>query len=66
MTDKKPLSCPFSDKVLCSYLKYEGSGIMSRCFKCAHYLRFVREMDDDDERMMEKMDEIHRTGVWVE
>jgi hypothetical protein len=54
----KVLSCAFWNNVLCSFRKIEEFGIMPRCLKCPHYLRFVREMDEDDERVMDEIDEI--------
>ncbi len=58
------LSCVFSNDVLCSYRKDVNSGIMSRCFNCSHYSRFKHEMEEEDEKIMDEIDEIHRTGVW--
>jgi len=60
----KVLPCAFLPDVLCSFRKSEKFGIMDRCFKCSHYLRFMCEMDEEDERVMDEIDEIHRTGVW--
>lgn len=56
----KPLSCLFLDDVLCSYRKDERFTVMSRCFKCGHYRRFLREMDEEDKRVMDEIDEIRR------
>jgi hypothetical protein len=44
----KPLSCLFLLDVLCSYRKTEQFAIMVRCLKCEHYVRFMREMDEED------------------
>jgi len=60
----KVLPCLFLLDVLCSYRKDEGFGVMARCFECSQYKRFMREMADEDERVMDEIDEIHRTGVW--
>ena len=60
----KVLPCVFFDDVLCSYRKDVRSGVMGRCSKCRHYRRFEREMDEEDERIMDEIDEIRRTGVW--
>jgi hypothetical protein len=54
----KVLSCAFWDNVSCSFRKIEEFGIMARCLKCPHYLRFVREMDEEDERVMDEIDEV--------
>jgi len=56
----KLLSCVFFKDVLCSFRKSEGSGIMSRCLNCSHYERFFREMDEEDERVMDEIDELRR------
>jgi len=48
---KKLLSCAFLLDVFCSYRKDAKFGIMARCFKCPHYVRFIREMDKEDEEM---------------
>ncbi len=54
----KLLSCVFDDDVLCSFRKYAGFGVMERCFKCDHYRRFEMEMEEEDERVMNEIDEI--------
>jgi restriction endonuclease len=56
----KPLSCLFLDDVLCSYRKDERLTVLSRCFKCPHYERWQRMMDEDDERMMDEIDEMRK------
>ena len=63
-SSEKLLGCLFLLDVLCSYRKDAGLVVMSRCFKCVHYIRFMAEMDEEDERVMDEIDEIHRTGVW--
>jgi hypothetical protein len=60
----KVLSCVFLNDVLCSYRKDVKFGVMARCFKCPYFRRFEREMDVEDERVMDEIDEIRRTGVW--
>ena len=63
--EKKLLSCLFWLDVLCSYRRrYEKLGIMDRCLKCPHYFRFLREMDKEDQKVMDEVDEIRRTGVY--
>lgn len=67
MVDKvgvKVLSCVFLADVLCSFRKREKLGVMGRCLKCPHYLRFEREMDEEDECVMDEIDEERETGVW--
>ena len=57
----KPLSCLFALDVLCSFRKSEKVfGIMDRCLKCLHYLRFLEEMAEEDEKVMDEIDEVRR------
>lgn len=56
----KVLSCVFLDDVVCSFRKDARFGVMSRCFKCTHYRRFMDEMDEEDERVMNEIDEIRK------
>ena len=62
MVDGKPkiLSCLFLLDVLCSYRKTEKFGVMDRCLKCRHYMTFLREMDEEDEKVMDEIDRIRR------
>lgn len=60
----KILPCLFWNDVVCSYRKDTRSGIMSRCLTCVHYRKFEADMDEADEKMMDEIDEIQRTGVW--
>ena len=54
----KPLLCLFLNNVLCSYRKTEKVTVMSRCFKCRHHRRFLREMAEEDKKVMDEIDEI--------
>jgi hypothetical protein len=60
----KVFKCLFFEDVLCSFRKSEKFAILDQCFKCPHYSRFIREMDEEDQRVMDEIDEIRRTGVW--
>lgn len=62
MVEKKLLSCTFLPDVLCSFRKSEKVRIMSRCSDCAHYKRFMREMDSEDEAVMTEIDRIRKYG----
>jgi hypothetical protein len=55
----KVLSCMFYDDVLCSYRKSEKFGVMDRCRKCRHYKRFLREMAEEDEKVMAEIDRMY-------
>jgi len=63
-SSKKLLSCGFLLDVLCSYRKDAKFAIMGRCLKCPHYVRFMREMDEEDERVMDEIDKQRRAGVF--
>lgn len=57
----KPFSCLFLLDVVCSYVKSEKSvGVMDRCMKCPHYERFLRMMDEEDEKVMDEIDRVRR------
>ena len=60
----KLLLCLFFDDVLCAYRKDAKFTVMARCLKCRHYMRFEREMDEADQKFMDEVDEMRRTGVW--
>lgn len=64
MESSKALVCLFLDGVLCSYRKGKNKKLtmMNRCFTCVHYQRFVREMDEEDARVMAEIDEIRNHG----
>jgi len=61
-TSREILPCVFLDDVLCSYRKTEKVKVMNRCWKCEHYKRFLREMEEEDARDMEEIDFIHKYG----
>jgi len=50
--------CSFWDDVFCSHQKYDKPVLLDRCLTCSHYLRFLREMDEEDERVMAEIDKI--------
>ena len=59
--EKKLLSCLFLLDVLCSHVKREGlTGVMERCFKCSHYLRFMREMEEEEAEFFEEAERLRR------
>jgi len=60
----KILSCPFDNIVLCSYRKDPKFTVMDRCLKCSHYEQFAKEMDEEEDKFFEEVEEAHRTGVW--
>ena len=57
----KPLSCLFKLKVLCSFRKSEKVfGIMDTCLTCKYYVEFLKEMAEEDEKVMDEIDEMRR------
>jgi hypothetical protein len=57
----KAFSCLFSPDVVCSYVKSDKFvGVMNRCMKCRHYEEFLREMDEEDEKVMDEIDRMRR------
>ena len=57
----KVLSCLFLLDVLCSFRTSEKVfGIMDRCLKCEYYLSFLKEMAEEDEKVMDEIDEMRR------
>ena len=61
---KKILPCLFLlDVKVCSFRKSEKFvGLMDRCLKCPHYLKFLDEMAEEDEKVMDEIDEWRR---WI-
>jgi hypothetical protein len=55
---KVSLSCIFLENILCQFVKTAKFGIMARCFECPQYRRFQAEMDTEDERVMDEIDNI--------
>jgi len=56
------LSCIFLLDVLCSFREdAEDFRPMERCFTCSHYLRFLREMEEEEEKFFGEVDKM-RSG----
>jgi len=62
MVDGQPkiFPCCFNADVLCSYRKTEDFRPMNRCWKCRHYEEFLREMDEEDAKVMDEIDRMRR------
>jgi hypothetical protein len=58
----KGFRCNFSDGVVCPHKKSEKSFVWSKCEKCVHYLRFVREIEEEEE-FFEEIDRIGREEI---
>ena len=56
--------CLFNSEVFCPHSKIpkqdRAGGV---CEGCQYYVEWEREMDEEDERVMDEIDEIQRTGV---
>ena len=59
----KVFKCVFFDDVLCSFRKSEKFAILDQCAKCPYHSRFEHEMDEEDQKIMDEIDEERRTGV---
>jgi len=62
---EKLFSCFFLPDVLCIFRKNENFGVMSRCLKCPHYQRFLREMEEEEEELWDEVDRTRKYGRWV-
>ena len=60
IADLKVLPCVFSEKVLCSHRKSVKVYIMDRCWECSELARFEREMDEEEEKFFDEVDEVRR------
>ena len=58
--------CVLSNYVLCSFRTSDRVGFMHRCWKCPHFERIMREMDEEDVRVMDEIEQIHKYGYPVD
>jgi hypothetical protein len=58
----KLLTCIFLLDVLCSHRKSDDFRPMERCFTCKHYLRFLRLMEEEEEKFFVECDKIRKFG----
>lgn len=61
MESFKPFTCIFLSDVVCSFQKYGHAVLLRRCDTCEYYLRFVREMEEEEEKFFDEVDKI-RSG----
>jgi len=55
----KTLGCIFVLGVLCSFRKdAEDFRPMERCFTCKYYLRFKKELEEEEEEFFEEVDRL--------
>jgi len=60
----KALPCIFVLNVLCSFRKdVEDFRPMERCFACKFYLKFVRDLEEEEEKFFEEVEEREKHGV---
>ena len=53
--------CVFLVDLFCSFQKYDKPVVLDRCFTCPHYLRVMREMEEEEEKFFDEVDRI-RSG----
>lgn len=58
----KLLTCIFFLDVLCSHRKTDDSRLMERCLECPEYARFLREMEEEEEKFFVECDKIRKYG----
>lgn len=56
------LACIFSNDVPCLYRESDKVKFMTTCLNCPPYSKFMREMDEEDAKVMEEIDQIHKFG----
>ena len=61
MESFKPFECIFLSGIVCSFQKYGKPVLLARCDHCEHYLRFVREMEEEEDKFFDEVDKI-RSG----
>ena len=52
----KLLPCMFKPEILCSFRKTMKFVVMHRCMKCRFYREFMREMEEEDQEIMDEID----------
>lgn len=62
MVKDKPLPCVLWDDVTCRYRKSEKVLVMVRCWHCREFRRFVREMGEDDAKIMDDIEKEREAG----
>jgi len=58
----KILTCLFLPDVFCVYRKTAEFAVMDRCAKCVHYDRFMREMEEEEDRFWKWEERVRREG----
>lgn len=54
--EKKSFPCNFELGVVCPHKKTARFALFGRCFKCSHYQKFMRDMDEEDQRVMDEIE----------
>ena len=52
--------CFFTNAVRCFHRKSDRSGVFDRCAKCPHYERFMREMEEEEDKFWDEFDRLER------
>lgn len=58
-------SCVFLPDVMCSHRRSKSFSVSRSCFKCPHYAKFMRIMEEQDEIEMAEIDRIRKYGYDV-
>ena len=54
--------CVFLVDLFCRFQTYDKPMVLDKCFRCPHYLRLMRQCDEEDIRLMDEIERIHRHG----
>jgi len=54
--------CLFLSDVVCSFVKSDKPAILDRCFSCPEYVRFNREMQEEEDEFFKECDMIRKWG----
>ena len=55
--------CVFFNDVVCSFRKSDRVGVMDRCFKCSHFERHERMMDEQESEFWDYVDRVREFGI---
>ena len=56
----KKFPCSWVIRVLCPHKKTRNFALLSQCFECSHYREFLRDMAEEDEKVMDDIDRERR------
>jgi hypothetical protein len=62
MVKGKLLACVLWDDATCKFRKSETPMMMVRCWRCREFKKFLREMGEDDVKIMDDIEKERGTG----